>query len=76
MFEGLFQPLHLLLIAALTLLFFGPKRLPQFGKVIGDGVRGLTIFHSRDETSEDQKEQSTVESMPRVRGTVAGINKK
>jgi sec-independent protein translocase protein TatA len=41
MFEGLFQPLHLLVIFAIALLVFGPKKLPELGKGIGDGIRGL-----------------------------------
>lgn len=41
MFEGLFQPMHLLLIAGLALLIFGPKKLPELGKGIGEGIRGF-----------------------------------
>jgi len=32
MFEGLFQPMHLLIIFAIALLVFGPKKLPELGK--------------------------------------------
>jgi sec-independent protein translocase protein TatA len=39
MFEGLFQPMHLLLIAGIALLVFGPKKLPELGKGLGDGIR-------------------------------------
>jgi sec-independent protein translocase protein TatA len=41
MFEGLFQPMHLLIIFAIALLIFGPKKLPELGKGIGDGIRGF-----------------------------------
>jgi sec-independent protein translocase protein TatA len=41
MFEGLFQPMHLLIIAGLALLIFGPKKLPELGKGIGEGIRGF-----------------------------------
>jgi sec-independent protein translocase protein TatA len=41
MFEGLFQPTHLLIIAAIALLIFGPKKLPEFGKGLGEGIRGF-----------------------------------
>jgi sec-independent protein translocase protein TatA len=41
MFEGLFQPLHLLVIFFIALLVFGPKRLPELGKGIGEGIRAL-----------------------------------
>ena len=32
MFEGLFQPTHLLVIVGIALLVFGPKKLPELGK--------------------------------------------
>jgi sec-independent protein translocase protein TatA len=41
MLDGLFQPLHLLVIFAIALLVFGPKKLPELGKGIGDGIRGF-----------------------------------
>ena len=41
MFEGLFQPMHVLLIAGIALLVFGPKKLPELGKGIGEGIRGF-----------------------------------
>ena len=41
MFEGLFQPMHLLFIAGLALLVFGPKKLPELGKGLGEGIRGF-----------------------------------
>ena len=37
--EGLFQPMHLLVIFFIALLFFGPKKLPELGKGIGEGFR-------------------------------------
>lgn len=41
MFEGLFQPMHMLVIVGLALLMFGPKKLPELGKGIGDGIRSF-----------------------------------
>ena len=41
MLEGLFQPMHLLVIFAIALLVFGPKKLPELGKGIGEGIRAL-----------------------------------
>jgi sec-independent protein translocase protein TatA len=41
MIEGLFQPMHLLVIVAVALLMFGPKKLPELGKGIGEGIRGF-----------------------------------
>ena len=41
MFEGLLQPMHLLVIFGIALLVFGPKKLPELGKGLGDGIRGF-----------------------------------
>jgi sec-independent protein translocase protein TatA len=51
MLEGLFQPMHLLVIFGIALLVFGPKKLPELGKGIGEGIRG---FKSAMKT-EDEK---------------------
>jgi sec-independent protein translocase protein TatA len=52
MFEGLFQPMHLLIIFGIALLVFGPKKLPELGKGIGDGIRG---FKSAIKAEEEKK---------------------
>ena len=41
MFEGLLQPTHLLVILVVGLFLFGPKKLPELGKGLGDGIRGF-----------------------------------
>jgi len=41
MFEGFFQPMHLLLILIVALLVFGPKNLPAIGKGLGEAIRGF-----------------------------------
>ena len=41
MFEGLLQPMHLVVIIGIALLIFGPKRLPELGRGLGDGIRGF-----------------------------------
>jgi sec-independent protein translocase protein TatA len=41
MFEGLFQPMHLIVILAIVLLVFGPKRLPELSKGLGQAIRGF-----------------------------------
>ena len=50
--EGLFQPMHLLLILAICLVIFGPKRLPELGKGLGEGIRGFKDAFSNKEKEE------------------------
>jgi sec-independent protein translocase protein TatA len=49
MLEGLLQPLHLLVIFGIALLVFGPKKLPELGKGIGEGIRGFKSAMQGDE---------------------------
>ncbi|HVH88825.1 MAG TPA: twin-arginine translocase TatA/TatE family subunit [Terriglobales bacterium] len=41
MFEGLFQPMHLLVLLFICLLVFGPKKVADLGKGLGEGIRGF-----------------------------------
>ena len=41
MIEGLFQPTHLFLVLAVALIVFGPGKLPDLGKALGESVREL-----------------------------------
>lgn len=41
MIEGLFQPMHLVVILFIALMVFGPKKLPELGKGLGDGIRSF-----------------------------------
>jgi sec-independent protein translocase protein TatA len=49
MFEGLFQPMHLLVIFGIALLVFGPRKLPELGKGIGEGIRGFKSAMKEEE---------------------------
>jgi len=39
MFEGLFQPTHLILVLAIALIVFGPGKVPDLGKALGESIR-------------------------------------
>jgi sec-independent protein translocase protein TatA len=55
MFEGLFQPMHLLVIAGLALLILGPKKLPELGKGLGESIRGFKSAMAAKEDVPDPK---------------------
>jgi sec-independent protein translocase protein TatA len=57
MFEGSFQPMHLLVIFGLALLIFGPKKLPELGKGIGEGIRGFKAAMSPAEKAPEAKKE-------------------
>jgi sec-independent protein translocase protein TatA len=64
MFEGLFQPMHLLVIFFIALLVFGPKKLPELGKGLGEGIRALKdgMKDSTSQNSADQSKKTEVKS--------------
>ena len=39
MFEGLFQPMHMIVILVIALVVFGPGRLPELGAGLGKSIR-------------------------------------
>ena len=41
--------MHLMVIVGIVLLVFGPKKLPELGKGLGDGIRGFKAAMSREE---------------------------
>ena len=61
MLEGLFQPMHLLVIFFIALLVFGPKKLPELGKGIGEGIRSLKEG-MKDAPAEQPKTTTEVKS--------------
>ena len=65
MFEGLLQPTHLLVIFAIALLVFGPKKLPELGKGIGEGIRGFKSAIREREHGSDKTITTDHDSIPR-----------
>ncbi len=41
MLNDLFQPMHLLIIGLVVVVFFGGKKLPELGKGLGEGLKGF-----------------------------------
>ena len=41
MFEGLFQPTHLIIILVIALVVFGPSKVSDVGSSLGKAIRGF-----------------------------------
>ena len=63
MFEGLFQPMHLLVLLGIALLVFGPKKLPELGRGLGDGIRIFKSAVKGDEEEAGVREHQTSASV-------------
>ena len=61
MFEGLFQPLHLIVIFLIALVVFGPKKLPELGKGLGEAIRGFKKALDGDELNDKKSEHHETE---------------
>ncbi len=70
MFEGLFQPMHLLVILIIALLVFGPKKLPELGKGLGDGIRSfkdaMNSSHDNAASTEVPKAEAAKSDSPQI----------
>jgi sec-independent protein translocase protein TatA len=53
---GALQPGHLIVILVIVLLIFGPGKLPELGKAMGDGLRELKKATSG---GDEQKDSAT-----------------
>ena len=59
MFEGLFQPMHMIIILAIVLIIFGPGKLPEIGAGLGKSIREFKKALSAEEKNtqiENKKE--------------------
>lgn len=64
MFEGLFQPMHLLFILVIALVFFGPGKLPELGAGLGKGIREFKKAMA-DGTKEADEAKETSRELPK-----------
>jgi TatA/E family protein of Tat protein translocase len=68
---GQFSLTHLILLAAILLIFFGPSRLPQLGQSLGKAIRGFKqgLNELDAEVTEVPDEQLTHEKQNTARQT-------
>ena len=55
--EGLFQPMHLLLIVAIALLVFGTSKFAAVGKGLGEGIRNFKSAMKDPDKEEAKKKE-------------------
>jgi len=56
--EGLFQPLHILLIVGIALLLFGPSKFADLGKGLGEGIRNFKSAVKEGDEKKDAEKKS------------------
>jgi sec-independent protein translocase protein TatA len=57
--EGIFQPMHLIVILVIVLIIFGPGKLPQLGEGLGKSIKAFKkALNEKDESHETTKSNS------------------
>ena len=64
MFDGLFQPLHLVVILAIVLIIFGPGKLPEIGAGLGKTLREFKKAMAGGENTLIKHEEGPSEADP------------
>lgn len=59
---GEFSPWHWLVIAIIALLLFGPKKLPELGKSLAEGIRGFKDGMKEQPPSSSSSDQNKTET--------------
>jgi sec-independent protein translocase protein TatA len=57
--EGLFQPMHLILILLIVLIIFGPGKLPELGAGLGKSIKEFkkAMREGQETTAREQKDE-------------------
>lgn len=63
----LLTPTHLLLVLVVALLLFGPRKLPELGKGLGEGIRGFKDGLKGTNTDDTQKSDAAKASTPEAK---------
>ena len=71
MFGDLLSPMHLVLLLIVALLVFGPKRLPEIGKGLGDTLREFRKAMRTENLSPSQVASDESEGAPVADGIMA-----
>lgn len=62
MIGDIMQPTHLLLVLAVALLVLGPKRLPEVGRQLGNGIRDFRAAINGERSNHDEQVQASTET--------------
>ena len=60
--EGLFQPLHLVIIIAIILLIFGTSKFSALSKGMGEGIRNFKAAMKEPEEEKKEKKEEEKKS--------------
>ena len=73
---GALQPGHLIVVLVIVLLVFGPGKLPELGKAVGDGLRELkkATGDNAEKDANQAASTTTTTTAPATTAPVSGTN--
>src|SRR5919199_6628574 len=74
MFEGIFQPWHLIIIVLIILIVFGPGKLPELGSALGKGIREFKGGVHAGEKESPESSPATVNQSSTMTATMSCAN--
>src|ERR1051325_7447368 len=70
---GALQPGHLIVILVIVLLIFGPGKLPELGKAMGDGLRELKKATGNEEAAKEGSVATSTTAEPVASAPAASV---
>ena len=64
---GILEPMHLVVILGIALLVFGPKKLPELGRGLGESIRGFKSALTGSESDAKDAATSSADEDPGTR---------
>ena len=58
--EGLFQPMHLIIILVIVLIIFGPGKLPELGSGLGKSIKAFKKALNEKDEPKDMTESGSI----------------
>ena len=62
--EGIFSPMHLLIVLVIVILLFGAKKLPELGKGLGSGIKEFKSGLSELQSDAEDEPATPVAAQP------------
>ena len=65
MFEGLFQPMHMIIILGIVMIIWGPGKLPELGEGLGKSIKAFKkVMQDASSTTPVERKEEEKAQLP------------
>ena len=65
MFEGLFQPMHMIIILGIVMIIWGPGKLPELGEGLGKSIKAFKkVMQDASSTAPVERKEEEKAQLP------------